>query len=452
MKNLILFFFIAFGALAFSQTKPKQKTVAADYKFNFQIQGKVLDNCNTSSNLTFGVFNGSDTEVETIKTNANGEFLAGFWLREPGLVYFKKGSNTQYFMVNPKERTYKIYLSCNNNELNPLHIENSKENKAYQDFVNLRKKLSTDLEEYSTKNLNDTTVFKEFCIKLRDFQKKSIGFAKQYPQTYAANNLVVADRINEKDFSSIQNLRQNYLKRQIFADQKFYNTPLPTFILENYIDLIIDKNENSFAAFEWVLNTASKNIAASKRLQHLLYEAFSKSKRQDLIDGYIYWAKANPEKMVQQVVQAKLEALSKSMVDANFINVSLKDTIGNTRELKDVVTSSKFTLLVIYNPDCSHCVETLPKLIPIWQQYQSKGFIIYTVAAFSKNEEWIDFIKKHTGTGWVNVMEDQTNSNFGKYSITSLPSFILIDSKGKIVSRMAAGNVKDDMEKWLSSH
>jgi thioredoxin-related protein len=156
--------------------------------------------------------------------------------------------------------------------------------------------------------------------------------------------------------------------------------------------------------------------------------------------------------MVQQVVQAKLEALSKSMVDAAFINVSLKDTLGNTRELKDVVTSSKFTLLVIFNPDCSHCVETLPKLIPIWQQYQSKGFNIYTVAAFSKNEEWIDFIKKHTGTGWVNVMEDQTNSNFGKYSITSLPSFILIDSKGKIVLRMAAGNVKDDIEKWLSSH
>ena len=140
MKNLILFFFIAFGAFAFSQTKTKQKTAAADYKFNFQIQGKVLDNCYTSSNLTFGVFNGSDTEVETIKTNANGEFIAGFWLREPGLVYFKKGSNTQYFMVNPKERTYKIYLSCNNNDLNPLHLENSKENKAYQSFINLRKK------------------------------------------------------------------------------------------------------------------------------------------------------------------------------------------------------------------------------------------------------------------------------------------------------------------------
>lgn len=406
----------------------------------------------TLSDVSFGDFHGSDTEVQKMNVDAKGEFRAAFWLKEPGLVYLKKGNNTQYFMVSPKEKIYKVNLSCTNNALNPLQIDHSPENKAYQDFINLRKKCNSDLENYRSKNLDDTAIFQEFSNQWSEYQKNSAMLVKKNPQTYVAKTLVTADRINEKDLSSIQSLRQNFLKRVAFADQKFYNTPLPTFLLENYINIISDKNDHSFTAFEALLNTASKNSVAAKRLQDLLFEAISKSKRQDLMNGYIYWAMAHPDKMMHEVVKTKLEILSKSMVDAPFINISLKDTIGNKRELKDAVTSSKYTLLVIYNPDCSHCIETLPKLIPIWEKHQSKGLKIYTVAAKSENALWTNFIKKHTGTGWINVIEDETNSSFGKYSITSLPSFVLINTQGKIVSRMVAGTVVEELQKWLDSH
>jgi thiol-disulfide isomerase/thioredoxin len=147
----------------------------------------------------------------------------------------------------------------------------------------------------------------------------------------------------------------------------------------------MDKDDNSFAAFEWLLNVASKNTTASQRLQDVLYETINKSKRKDMIRSYIYWAKAHPDKMVNEITKFKLEGLSKSMVDAQFINIALKDTLGNTRELKDAVTTSKYTLVAIYNPDCSHCIETLPKLITIWEKYQSKGLKIFTVAAKNDN-------------------------------------------------------------------
>ena len=171
-----------------------------------------------------------------------------------------------------------------------------------------------------------------------------------------------------------------------------------------------------------------------------------------MINGYIYWAQAHPDKMVQQVVQAKLQRLSINMVGAPLINVTLKDTIGNTQQLKDVAVSSKYTLLVLYSPGCGHCQETLPKLIPIWEQYQSKGFKIFTVAAKTENAEWTAFIKKYMGIGWVNVIEGPNNTSFGAYSIATLPSFVLLDSKGKIVSKMDAQSVEADLKKWLDSH
>ncbi len=450
MKNFLLFLFIAFGPFAFSQTKSKQKSGAKETKFNIQIQGIVLDNCSKKSDIAFGEFHGSDAEVQKMKPNAKGEFTASYWIREPGLFFYRVGSVAQYFLVSPREKIYKVGLSCNKNELEPLQVFSSTENKAYQEFMSITKGLSADLENYNVKNLNDTLIFKEFSAKLRDYQNKAASLAKKYTSSYVANRLVAADRLSEVDLSSIEKLRNGYLKRQAFADQKFYNTMLPSLILENYLNFIIEKEDNSFDAFEWVLNIASKNKTASQRLQDVLYEAINKSKRKDVMRSYIYWAKAHPDKMVNEITKFKLEGLSKSMVDAQFINITLKDTLGNTRELKDAVTTSKYTLVAIYNPDCSHCIETLPKLIPIWEKYQSKGLKIFTVAAKNDNAMWIDFIKKHTAPGWINVMEDQTNSNFGKYSITSLPSFVLIDTQGKIVSRMVATEVVAELQKWLA--
>lgn len=450
MKNLLLFLFIAFGPIASSQIKSKPKSKTAVTKFNIQIQGIVLDNCSKTPDIAFGEFHGSDAEVQRMKPNAKGEFTASYWIKEPGLFSYRIGGTTQYFLVSPKEKFYKIGLSCNKNELEPLQVFSSTENKSYQEFMSIRKGLNADLENFNNKYLNDTLIFKEFSGKLRDYQKKCASLAKKYPNSYVVNRLVTADRLSEVDFSSIEKLRESFLKRQAFSDQKFYNTMLPSLILENYLNFIMEKEDNSFAAFEWVLNVASKNTTASQRLQDVLYETINKSKRKDLMRNYINWANAHPDKMVNEITKFKIDRISKSMVDAQFINISLKDTLGHTRELKDVVTASKYTLLTIYNPDCSHCIETLPKLIPIWDKYQSKGLKIYTVAAKNDNAMWIDFIKKHTAPGWINVMEDQTNSNFGKYSITSLPSFLLIDSKGKIVSRMVATEVVAEMQKWLA--
>lgn len=451
MKNLLLLFFIIPSLSTYSQkknTKPKP----VNTQFSIEISGKLLDNCRKSSDLYFGEFHGADHDVQAIKVNDKGAFTAKFSLKEPGLVYIKKGMYVKYFLVTAKEKTYNLTLTCSNDALSLLKIDNSPENKAYEDFLSLHKKFTTNSESYRTKNLDDVLVFEEFKKVVRDYQIELANLAKQNPQTYTANYLVVADYISEKDLLSIQSLRQNYLKRLSFSNAKFYNTELPTFIIENYINFISDKNDGSFVPFESLLNLASKNTETAKRLQDLLYDAIFKSKREDLISGYINWAKANPNKLVNIVVSAKLERLAKSMVGGPFINVSLKDTLGNTQELKNVVASSKYTLLILYSPGCSHCQQTLPKLVPIWEQYKSKGFKVFTVAAITPNPEWTDFLKKYTGIGWTNVIEEQNNASFGAYVISTLPSFVLIDSKGKIASKMDAHTVEVDLKKWLDSH
>ena len=451
MKNLLLLFFII-SSLSASSQKKNTKSKPVNTQFNIEISGKLLDNCRKSIDLYFGEFHGADHDVQAIKVNDKGEFTAKFSLKEPGLVYIKKGMYVKYFLVTAKEKAYHLTLTCSNDALSLLKIDNSSENKAYEDFLSLHKKFTTNTESYRTKNLDDAVVFEEFTKVLLDYQNELTILAKQNPSTYTANHLVVADYVSEKNLLSIQSLRQNYLKRSNFSDPKFYNTELPALIVENYINFISDRNDSSFAPFESLLNVASKNPETGKRLQDLLYDAIFKSKREDLINGYINWAKANPNKLVNVVVSAKLERLAKCMVGGPFINIKLKDTLGNTQELKNVVTSSKYTLLILYSPGCSHCQATLPKLVPIWEQNKSKGFKVFTVAATTPNPEWTDFLNKYTGVGWTNVIEEQNNSSFGAYVISTLPSFVLIDSQGKIVSKMDAHTVEIDLKKWLDSH
>ncbi|NHM05958.1 TlpA family protein disulfide reductase [Flavobacterium sp. CYK-4] len=452
MKKLLLLFVVLCSLSVFSQGKPKTakpKAKPNDAAFRIQILGKLLEECPKPPDVTFGDFHGSDTDVQAMNVNAKGEFSASYMLKEPGLFYFKKGGYTEYFMVSPKETLYKIELGCSKNVLAPVKVIGSTENKAYQQYLALREQLNKDLEVYKDKDLSEDLLFQGFANQWRDYQKNLVQFIKQYPQTYTARQIASFDRLAEKDLESLETLGANYLQRAVFGDQKFYNSPLPSYLLEDYLHFIDGKKKASFAPFENLLTIASKNPTAAKRLQHVLFEAFSKNKRQDLINGYINWYKAHPSQMLHTVVQAKLDMLAKSMVGAPFTNMKLNDVQGKAQELQPIVESSNYTLLTFFSPGCSHCQETLPKLIPIGEQYKNKGLKIYTVAAKTADADWTAFLTKYTSPEWTNVMDEPTNRHFGEHSVNSLPYFILIDNKGKIVSRMDAKSVLTELPKWF---
>ena len=190
MKCLLLFLFIALGTSTFSQTKSKPKSGTADAKCNIQIKGIVFDNCSKTSDIAFGEFQGSDTDVQKMKPNAKGEFTASYWIRKPGLFFCRIGSATQCYLVSPKEKMYKIGLSCNKKELELVQVFSSTENKAYLEFMSLRKGLVADFENYNNKNINDTIISNELSAKLRNYQKKSTVLAKKYVNLYVGNQLV----------------------------------------------------------------------------------------------------------------------------------------------------------------------------------------------------------------------------------------------------------------------
>ena len=110
-------------------------------------------------------------------------------------------------------------------------------------------------------------------------------------------------------------------------------------------------------------------------------------------------------------------------------------------------TPAKYTLIVFWEPDCSHCKEEIPKLFKFYQDtLKNEGVKVWAVYMNRSVDKlgdlhrhinkWFDFIKeKHLmAPGWINCWNpfDQYRDN---YDVNSTPTFYLLDEKKEIIAK-----------------
>lgn len=110
-------------------------------------------------------------------------------------------------------------------------------------------------------------------------------------------------------------------------------------------------------------------------------------------------------------------------------------------------TPAKYTLIVFWEPDCSHCKEEMPKLfqyykdtlqaegVKVWAVYMNRSVDKLTDLHRHINK-WFDFVKekKMISDGWINCWNpfDQYRENF---DVNSTPTFYLLDEKKEIIAK-----------------
>ncbi|MES2622655.1 MAG: TlpA disulfide reductase family protein [Bacteroidota bacterium] len=428
----IVFIFTLLIQTVALQAAPGYETFAD----SIDIQGKFPDSCAKPAYVFITKYNNPAADVGRVPVNAKGEFTYRMLVEEAGEIVFRDGKYMYDFIATGNQKNYLLQISCTTKTEKQGEVINSPENDAYKHFYALRKQLKADLDTFKTQDLGDKKVFKEFHRLMSDYQKQIAMVAKQHPGTFTTGHLIAADRLAAEDLTTITALREKFIHRECFADPYLYNTFLAPRLLTNYMDFVRDKNDTSFAPFERLLLLASKNTDAAKRLQLILYDLLFKRHEEVMLKKYGEWAQANPDKMVQLIIKSRLERITKCLTGNPFVDVQLRDTAGAVQKLSQTVASAKLTLLIFYSPGCSHCKELLPQLVPLWDIYKDKGLKIFTVGSDANRDEWLAFIKEHTGNGWVNVTDTDNTYNM-KYVVSSTPAFVLIDEAGKIISRLA---------------
>ena len=136
--------------------------------------------------------------------------------------------------------------------------------------------------------------------------------------------------------------------------------------------------------------------------------------------------------------------------------IKLPDPEGDTIALSSL--RGKIVLIDFWANWCAPCLKEQPELISLYQKYRQSdfinatGFAIYGVSLDSKNEEWVNTIKKFK-MDWAQVSDLKFwNSGVARlYNIEEIPYNLLIDGNGIIVARNLHGKeLNDELSKRLN--
>ena len=147
------------------------------------------------------------------------------------------------------------------------------------------------------------------------------------------------------------------------------------------------------------------------------------------------------------------EAIQRLKTEAGgtYINMAYPNLNGDTISLSSVVNNpaNRYVLVDFWASWCDGCVDDLPTLVKIYENYHDKGLEIYGLSVDTQRryKYWKSCIEKNNMT-WVNVC-DYSGGMRGNskvrddYAIIADPTTILIDClTGKIVMRDDIENIE----------
>jgi hypothetical protein len=144
-------------------------------------------------------------------------------------------------------------------------------------------------------------------------------------------------------------------------------------------------------------------------------------------------------------------------------DVELPDTAGKTTRLYSL--QAPYTLVVIWDPTCSHCKEIVPKLDSAYNaKWKSMGLKFFGLARETdgKKSDWLNFIHDHHLNEWTHVYyskeadEARTSAGIPGYSqlydVQSFPTLYLLDKDKRIIAKKLTLEQIDEILAFRQSH
>jgi thiol-disulfide isomerase/thioredoxin len=170
------------------------------------------------------------------------------------------------------------------------------------------------------------------------------------------------------------------------------------------------------------------------------------------INGYYYKIdsiNAPISKIYLQKVEEKKDDFGYT-VGESVKNIAFKDLENNTFQLNKILGKKKFTLLEFWGTWCAPCIKMTPKLIETQNKFSSNLNIV-SIAVDENCQKVKKYVAKHKLNwkfGIVPFNRSWENPIIKQLHIEGYPTFLLLDSKGKIVSR-GGTDTFDDMIKLI---
>lgn len=147
------------------------------------------------------------------------------------------------------------------------------------------------------------------------------------------------------------------------------------------------------------------------------------------------YATKYPENPMTQFCHRQIGGLG-LQVGSHYTDFEAPDLEGNMHRLSDMVSDAKLVMLDLWASWCAPCRQASMEMIPLYEQYKDKGFMIIGVARESKSKDAMEKAIKKDGYTWPQLIELDDRANiWSLYGCGNAAGRrILFDADGKILA------------------
>jgi thioredoxin-related protein len=360
-------------------------------------------------------------------------------------------------ILSPKEKHPAFSTSITQLAKGYFEFSASPENTSYRKLIIEKRRFDIFQSDLAERKSYLSQWDKQFDAKSKAFDRELLTYSRllnakldsikvAYPNTVCATALASLLAIPLKSNSKATDAaydtelayyHDHYLDGINFGDSLILNFPAFQERLQTFQFNYVDQSDAGQAYFVERLfdgrafHSTVRNELTEQLLQDFIGKSFSLALEKLLMLAY-----DNCSDAATGTNKKMMESIKKLSYGSFAPELNFEAANGVSLSLQKTAQSNKLTLLVFYSTGCYHCGQLLPEIQQLYNQYHDKGFEVYAVCINSSHDDWQTYNISH-GYTWKNVFAKggAYEKAVEDYVIAGTPTFVTIDSKGKIINR-----------------
>jgi peroxiredoxin len=440
--------------------------VFAEIKGEKPFQVKVtLDGIKDSTIYLANYYGSKILKVDSIRLDHQGGGVFTKSTKRPEGIYVIYMNKDNYFdFLIGSDQTFSITTSFTSQaKRNFSGAVESEAFQSYQEFLSIQraKQIRLQKEAEAHKNNKDSMiVITEDLTKLNHemesyWDQKSKAYSGTFYSDFIRSMIFptppetsTADKSRSAD-SLRWVMRYNFMKDHYwdnfnFSQNALIRTPLIDSRLDNYFKNTLLQIPDSF--LKPTVNLIEKSKANDEMYHYIALNRLNASLTSEVMGmdkvfvelAERYFLKSNSswlDTAAIKKIKEKVRSTKPNLIGNLAPEIKLPDSEGNYYSLRQL--NAKYTLLVFWEPNCSHCKKVIPQLNKdLYLPLKDKGIEVFAVCSQNKKEEWMKFVLENKLNDWTNVWDPALTSNFRiNYDVYSTPVIYILDSTKHIIAK-----------------